>query len=119
MSDGRPTYQDADLTIKLYDLRREEVMRCSREIWPRSYEEFIAVTKPDHEWNAAYRQTSSYWEMVYGMACHGIAHAEYLAEVHTEGLFFFAKVKPFLERYRKEASPTAFQNVEWIISHTD
>src|SRR5258705_5270884 len=105
MAHERPGYQDGDLTIKLYDLRREEVMRRSRDIingkfWPKSFEEFLAVTKPEHEWNAAYRQVSSYWEMVYGMARHGIAHPEYLAEVHTEGDFLFAKVKPFLERIR-------------------
>lgn len=56
--------------------------------------------------------------MVYGMARHGIAHAEYLAEFQTEGFFLFAKVKPHLERYRKDISPTAFQNVEWIIANT-
>jgi hypothetical protein len=112
MAQERPTFQDADLALRLYDLRREELMRRSRDIingkfWPRSYEEFIAITKPDHEWNAAYRQVASYWEMVYGMARHGIAHAEYLAEVQSEGLFLFAKIKGFVERYRKEVSPTA------------
>ena len=123
MSNDRPTYEDADLTIKLYDLRREEVMRRSRDImngkfWPKSFEDFLRVTKPDHEWNAAYRQVSTYWEMVYGMARHGIAHAEYLAEVHSEGFFLFAKVQPFLDRIRKEVSPLAFRNVEWIVSST-
>jgi hypothetical protein len=123
MQHERPTFQDAELTIKLYDLRREVVLRSSREtmsgkFWPRTYEEFLAVTKAEHEWNAAYRQFSSYWEMVYGMARHGIAHPEYLAENHTEGFFFFAKIKPFLERFRKEVSPTAFQNVEWMVTHT-
>ena len=123
MAQDRPTFQDADLAIKLYDLRREEVMRRSRDLmftkfWPKSYEDFIAVTRPDHDLNAAYRQVSSYWEMVYGMARHGIANKEYLAEVQGEGYFLFAKVRPFVERYRSEVAPTAFQNVEWVINNT-
>jgi hypothetical protein len=123
MAQERPTFQDADLALKLYDLRREEVMRRSRDImngkfWPRSYEDFLAITKPEHEWNAAFRQVSSYWEMVYGIAKNGIAHADYLAENQGEGLFLFAKVKPHLERFRREVSPTAFQNAEWICTKT-
>lgn len=115
----RPNFQDAELALKLYDLRREAVMRESRntingQFWPKSYEDVVAITQPADPRNAAFRQVSSYWEMVYGMARHGIAHADYLAENQGEGLFFLAKVKPYLERFRKEVSPLAFQNAEWI-----
>ena len=114
-----PDFKDAELTLRLYELRREAVMRESRltvifKFWPKSYEDFIAITKPDDARNAAFRQVSSYWEMCYGMAKHGIAHPDYLIENNGEGLFLYAKVLPYLERFRKEASPTAFQNAEWI-----
>ena len=78
-------------------------------------EEVLAITKPDHPMNAAFRQVSSYWEMTYGMAKHGIIHADFLIESAGEGLFLYAKIHPHLERFRKEnSSPTAFQNAEWI-----
>jgi hypothetical protein len=123
MSRETPDYRDAELTIKLYELRREAVMRASRDamtakFMPKTYDEFLAVTKPDHPLNAAFRQVASYWEMVYGMAHHGIAHAEYLAETNGEGLILFAKVSPFLERYRAEVVPTAFQHAEWVAKNT-
>lgn len=123
MAGEKPTFQDAELTLRLYDLRREAVMRDSRnaingKFWPKSYEDFQAVTKPDHPLNAAFRQVSSYWEMVYGMARHGIAHADFLVENNGEGFFLFAKVHPFLERIRKEVSPLAFQNAEWLATHS-
>lgn len=119
MSKEKPDYQDAELVLRLYDLRREAVMRESRnaimsKFWPKSYEEVVAVTKPDHPLNQAFRQTSSYWEMVYGMAKHGIANADYLIENNGEGLFLLAKVQPYLERFRKEMAPIAFVNAEWI-----
>jgi len=116
-----PDHHDAELVLRLYELRRETVMRESRSkimTWlPRTWEEFLAATQMDHPLNAAFRQTSSYWEMAYGMARHHIVNPDYLMENTTEGLFLYAKVLPFLERFRKEFAPTAFRNVEWITTN--
>lgn len=118
MSKDAPDHHDAELVIKLYDLRRESVMRASRSTimqwFPKTWEDIVAVTQPTHPGNVAWRQVSSYWEMVYGMARHGIVNADYFVENNAEGLFLFAKISPFLERYRKELSPTAFLSAEWI-----
>ncbi|HYF49636.1 MAG TPA: hypothetical protein VEJ63_09535 [Planctomycetota bacterium] len=124
MSSEQPDYEDAELTLKLYELRREPVMRESRnaimaKFWPKTYDDFFAVTKPDHPLNAPFRQVSSYWEMVYGMAKHKITHADFLMENNAEGLFLYAKVLPYLERYRKEFSPFAFRNAEWITQNSE
>ena len=68
------TYQDADIILRLYDMRRESVMRESRnainaKFWPKSLEDVLAVTnKWENPLNQAFRQTSGYWEMVYGFA---------------------------------------------------
>ena len=117
-----PDHHDADLVLKLYDLRREPVMRESRSAMiafaPKSFEELVAVTQPNHPDNAAFRQVGSYFEMAYGFARHGIIPADFLAESTAEGLILFAKVSPFLERFRKEYSPTAFQNAEWLVANS-
>ena len=119
MSKDKPDHHDAELVLRLYDLRREAVMRESRnaimaKFWPKSYEDFIAITKPDNPLNAAFRQVSSYFEMAYSFAKHGIANPDLLIESTGEGLFLYAKVLPYVERFRKEVAPTAFQNAEWI-----
>lgn len=118
----RPDHHDAQLVLELYDLRREAVMRDSRnkmgQFFPRTWEELHAVMQPTHPMNAAWRQTSSYWEMAYGMAKNGIVNPDYLAENTVEGLFLFAKVHPHLDRMRKEVSPLAFQNVEWLLQNS-
>jgi hypothetical protein len=122
MSKERPDQADAELILKLYDLRRETVMRQSRsaigQFWPKTWEEFIAVTQPTHPSNAAWRQTASYWEMAYSFARHGVVNADFLIENAGEGLFLYAKVLPFIDRYRKEVSPLAFQNAEWITTNS-
>jgi len=119
----KPDHHDAELVIKLYDLRRETVMRASRNTMfaflPRSYDELLAITQPTHPSNAAWRQVSSYWEMAWSFARHGVCNPDFLIENTTEGLFLYAKVQPYLDRFRKEVSPTAFRNAEWIATQCE
>jgi hypothetical protein len=119
-----PDHFDADLILRIYDLRREEVMRESRnainrDYWPRTAEEAIEVLRHDHPLNRAYRQTSGYWEMVYGMGRHGVIHADFLAENNSEGLLLFARVEPYLARIREASNARAFRNAEWIATECD
>ncbi len=119
MAKDHPDHHDAEIVMRLYDLRRESVMRESRDIlntqfWPRTYEDVLAVTKRDHELNRAFRQVGTYWEMAYGMVKHGIVNAGYFLESNAEGFFLFAKIQPHLEAYRREVNPLAFRNVEWV-----
>jgi hypothetical protein len=119
----KPDYHDADLVLRLYELRREPVMRASREFMsmkflPRTWDDFLAVTRPEHPQNAAFRQTATYWEMAFGMARHEIAHAEYLVENCGEGILLYTKVAPFLARFREEFSPHAFRHAEWAATQT-
>jgi hypothetical protein len=118
-----PDHHDADLILKLYDLRREPVMRESRnrifaEFMPVSADEVIAVYQAGHPLNAALRQTLGYWEMAFGMARHGIVHADYLAENCTEGLNLFARVEPFLPVLREKLSPSFARNAEWLVKNS-
>ena len=117
-----PDHHDADLVLRLYDLRREPVMRQSREVLmkflPRSAEDVMALAQPDHPQNAAWRQVSSYFEMAYSFARHGIANPDLLAENNGEGLFLFAKVQPYLAEVRKHF-PLAFKNAEWLTENSE
>ena len=118
-----PDHHDAELVLRVYELRRDPVMRQSRQeiaanFLPSTYDELVAVTTEGHPLNAAYRQVSSYWEMVYAMAKHGVIHGEFMLESCGEGLYLFAKVRPYLERFRSEANPLAFQNAEWVATNT-
>lgn len=120
MAGKKATAADGELILKLYDLRREAVMRQSRsdlfaKFHPKSYEDVIAVTKGDHPLNVAYRMVSSYWEMAAGLVKHGALHLGLFSENCGEGLFLFAKVQPHLDRLRKEVSATSYLNMEWVV----
>jgi hypothetical protein len=119
MPKATPDHHDAELLIQVYDLRRESVMRGSRrailrEFWPMAWADVEAVLEAEHPLNAPYRQTGTYWEMVYSFARHGIVHPGFWLENNGEGLFLFAKVEPFLEKIREAGQATAFRNAEWV-----
>jgi hypothetical protein len=119
-----PDHHDADLIIKLYELRREPVMREARKdilskFWPRSFDDVLAVSKSDHPLNSAFRQTSTYWEMVYGMAKHGVIHADFMMESCGEGLYLYARMEPYVAQYREKIRATGFRNAEWIVAHSE
>jgi hypothetical protein len=119
-----PDHHDADLVLKLYELRQDEGMRESRnaintKFWPRTAEEAIAITSHEHPLNLAYRQAAGYWEMVYGLARHGIVPADFLVEYNGEGLLLFARVEPYLSAFREATSPRAFRNAEWVAKNCD
>lgn len=119
-----PTYNDADLVLRLYELRRDPVLRESRasmvaKFWPSSFEELMQVTKADHPLNAAYRQTTSYWELAYSIARYGIVNPDFLMESGGEGLLIFARVHPYLDQLRATFSPRSFRNAEWIATNCD
>jgi hypothetical protein len=123
MSKDKADYQDADLALRVYELRREPVMRESRkaitfQFWPKAFEDVQALTKADHPLNAAYRQVASFWEMVYGFVKHGIVNPDFFLESNGEGLFLFAKIHPFLDQLRKATSPFAYGNAEWVTKET-
>ena len=122
-SERAPDHRDAELVLRLYDLRREPVMRASRtaivKFLPRSYDDVAALLKPDHPDNAAWRQVSSYFEMAYSFARNGIVPADFLAENAGEGLLLFAKIAPYLEQLRADTAPTALRNAEWLVEHSE
>jgi hypothetical protein len=123
MSATQPDHHDADLMLKVYDLRRETTLREARvainaEFWPQSYEDIKAIVKLDHPLNVHWRQTMTYWEMVYGIARHGIVHPEFWMEGNGEGIFLFARVAPWLADLRRDVNPAAFRHAEWAATQT-
>jgi hypothetical protein len=123
MTIQQANHHDADIILKLYDIRREPVMRESRlkmvmEFMPSSFDEAAAVMDPKHPLNAAFRQTTGYWEMAYSFVKHGAVHVDMMMECNGEGLFLYGKFEPFIEELREKKSPTMFNNTRWVVENT-
>ncbi|SEB58289.1 DUF4760 domain-containing protein [Terriglobus roseus] len=90
------TPADADIILKLYDLRREEVMRKARnyvgmEFWPTTVDEFKEIHKPTNPNNVYWRQVISFWEGMAQLPLHGAVDAELYLATQGEALFLRAK----------------------------
>ncbi len=97
-------YESADLLLKLYDQRREPVLRAAREWFfhrfdPQSANEVFAVWIGSE--SASYRMVTTYWEMAASfVAYHAIDPAMFHA-ANTEYVAVIAKLGSFLPELRR------------------
>lgn len=120
-----PTHADAELILKLYDLRRETELRKARAwwvgaFWPNSADDIIAVLRatntPENAW---FRQATSYWGMAASFVSRGVLNEELFLEPSVSGELFFiyAKVAPFLKELREKLqNPTLFATLEKLVT---
>ncbi len=103
--------EDANLILKLYDLRREAVMREARAWFfsfnPQSAQDFIDVLLGDK--SGYYRMVVSYWDMAASFVNHGAIDEEMFNDANGEHLFVYSKVEPFLPELR-----TIFGNQQFL-----
>ena len=96
------TAADAELILKLYELRTEATMRAARKFVagfnPSSFDELRAL-QGDHE--AYWRQVISYWEMASALVLHGALDPDLFLDTNGEPFYYYAKFTPFFGDYRK------------------
>ncbi len=117
------TAQDADLIIKLYDLRRDDTMRKARnfmfgEFFPASVEDIKALfANPElSQQNAYYRQATSYWDMVAAMVNHGAIDKDLFYDTNGEFFAVWAKIGDFVPELRGFFGPQYMVNLEKLIA---
>jgi hypothetical protein len=106
--------KSAELILKLYDLRREAVMREARTWFftfnPESVEDIQRAGMGEH--SAYYRMVTTYWDMACSFVNHGAIDAEMFNDTNGEHVLVFAKLQPFLEQLRASLSPKYMQHLE-------
>ena len=97
-------HHDADLILKLYELRREKTMREARNWFftfnPKDKEDFIDVLTSDK--SGLYRMVISYWDMACSFVNNGAIDAQMFNDANGEHFFVYAKLEPFLPTLREE-----------------
>ncbi len=115
------TPADAELTLRLYDLRRETEMRKARnwfggEFWPKSFSEIeqsmMQFESPQNHW---FRQVLSYWDMAAALVLHGAYNPSLFYDTCGEAWMCYVKMKPFLQECRTKFSPEFLIHLEKII----
>jgi len=114
------TYDDANLILKLYDLRREPRLREARKWFGgapqfQSREEWLKYAPSGSEENASYRMVVTYWEMVASLVTSGVLNAELFFASNLEMLFVWEKIRILLPEVRTvQKNPMLYQNLEQV-----
>jgi hypothetical protein len=126
MSDfGKATHADAELILKLYDLRREPVMRQARNFIagfnPQSADDILnLINSFGTDENAYFRQVTTFWEMAAALVTNGALHEGLFLDTCGELFFVFAKIQPFLAEVREKlGNPGLLSKSEHIATHTE
>ncbi len=110
----KATVADAELMMKLYDLRRETELRNARkfvifQFQPKSADDVVKLSQAmGTQENAWLRQCTSYWENAASLLLHGVVNPQLFFEWNGEMVFLYAKFQPFLKEVREK---TGFPNV--------
>ncbi len=102
---SKATYDDVNLIVKLYELRREEKMRAARSWFAGNFKcktmaEFAQLCPPGSETNAMARQVTSYWDMVASFVTSGVLNEELFFQSNRELLFAWVRVEPLIAEIR-------------------
>lgn len=111
-------HHDAELILKLYELRREPVMREARTWFftfnPQSPQDFLDALTSDK--SGYYRMVVSYWDMAASFVNNGAIDAQMFNDANGEHLFVYAKLEPFLPALREEmGNPNFLGHLEKVV----
>jgi hypothetical protein len=115
---ARATYDDVNLVIRLYELRREERLREARRWFAASFkaktlEEFHALCPIGSEPNESYRMVVTYWDMVASFLTSGVVNQELFFQSGGELLFVWERVRDVVPQLREAYNnPLQFKNLE-------
>ena len=124
MARGRKaTAADAEICMRLLELRRESEMRKARDFvnfkfQPKSAEDVLNLMQSmGGQENAWMRQVFSFWEYVASLVIHDVVHPELFLAWNGEMVFFYAKFSPYLKQIRQALEyPEFLMNVQKAVT---
>jgi hypothetical protein len=120
----QPTYDDANLLLRLYEIRREEKMRQARhwflfEFKPAAWSEVRKGFFTGQEQDNYLRMVVSYWDMACALVKQGILNKDLFYATTGEHVTVWEKTKPWVAGVREELKdPLLLRSLEDIAEDT-
>ena len=115
-----PQHADAELLIRLYELRRDLELRRARQwfltefkaqSWTEIKLRYLSHTDEDRH----FRMTTSYWEMVASIVNRGILHPELFFDHTGEDIVSWERCKPWIAGARADIRATYLYQWERMV----
>ena len=119
------TYDEVNLMLRLYDMRRESRLRQARawfveNFHPESPEEMMQRYPQGSEENTYIRMVISYWDMVASIVNRGLIDEELFFESTGEQWAVWERMKPIMPVWRQMfKNPLVFAQMEEHIKRLD
>jgi hypothetical protein len=115
-----PDHHDAELLLRLYEMRREDKLRQAREWFvgkfqAANFEELMEKYPPGSQENTFLRMAASYWDMAASIVLHGLINEEFFFENTAEFWIIWQKIKPLAPAARRVfQNPFYWKNLETL-----
>jgi hypothetical protein len=112
---GQVSHEQADMLLKLYELRREPRLREARDWFFRNFHQQSLAERASltPEQDASVRMVTSYWEMVAGLVKRGLVDEDLFFENTAEFWIVWDRLKPLSHEVRSATKdPHVWENLE-------
>lgn len=111
--EGKPTHEQAQLQLQLYDLRREARLRQARDWFFKNYhaenlDEGMKIAPPGTENSTFLMMVLGYWDQACAMLNYGLLHEDLFFETGGEFFGVWEEVKAMIPEARKRFVNNAF-----------
>jgi hypothetical protein len=103
----KPTHEQAQLHLQVYEMRREARLRQGRDWFFKNYfaetfDEGMRVAAPGTEAGALFMMVLSYWEQACALLNYGLLHDGLFFETSGEFFGVWERVKPIVPQAREK-----------------
>ena len=104
--EGKPTFEQAQLHLQLYDLRRETRLRQARDWFQQNYrvktmDDANRIAPPGTETGTFVGMVIGYWEQACTLLNYGLLHEDLFFETSGEFFGVWELLKPVVPQFRE------------------
>jgi hypothetical protein len=116
--EAKPTFEQAQLHLQIYELRREARLRQARDwfiqnYFPENFDEAMRIASPGTEAGAFFGMVINYWEQACALLNYGLLHEDLFFETSGEFYGVWQRIKPTIAEGREKFKYQGFlANVE-------
>jgi hypothetical protein len=105
--EAKPTHEQAQLHLQVYDLRREARLRQARDWFFKNYhvdslEDAMRIAGPGTEGGTFSFMVFGYWEQACALLNYGLLHEDLFFETSGEFFWVWESVKPIVPQTRQQ-----------------
>ena len=105
--DSKPTHEQAQLHLQIYEMRREARLRQGRDWLMKNYfaenlDEAMKLAAPGSENGALLFMVLSYWDQACAMLNYGLLHEDLFFETSGEFFGVWQRIKATVPEFRKK-----------------